>query len=492
MTGNPEQPRGGLHRIVGQGTLLAGGFAAAQALSLGRNALLGYWLAKGDFGIAALITVTLALVETLGDIGADRLLLQAPDGAERRMLDAAHALQLMRGATTTALIFALAGPAAGFFQLAHWQPLFQAIAIVPMIKGFLHLDHRLAQRDLDNRPFVAIEVGSQALAFMVTPVVLVFEASPWAVFWTALTQATVAVALSHRLAASPWQLGLDRPRLARFVRFGWPIWASAIPLVAVYQLDRMIVGRFFGMEVLAGYTAAFMLAMIPGLLAARIAQSLMLPLLARSDGEPNAFRSRYLLLLEGTVLLAAGYLVLFFVAGPALVATAFGPSYRGLGPIIGLLATMWSLRMVQAVPGMALLALGCSKPLLWAGLVRAAAVPVAALAAWKGYGIEVIAALGILGEVASLVCIAACLARVMSGLGGATLLRTALLLPAGGVGLAAAAHLATSGSRLVVIAIAAAVATASVILAVALLPHIRGLARHRLAAFRVTVPVAPS
>ena len=60
-------------RIAGQGALLFSGFAAAQALSFVRNVLLGHALSRGDFGIAATIALILQLIETLSDLGSDRL-----------------------------------------------------------------------------------------------------------------------------------------------------------------------------------------------------------------------------------------------------------------------------------------------------------------------------------------------------------------------------------------------------------------------------------
>lgn len=66
-------------RIARQGTLLFGGFAAAQVFSFARNAIVAHWLSKGDFGIATAILLLLQLLDTLSDLGADRLIVQARD-----------------------------------------------------------------------------------------------------------------------------------------------------------------------------------------------------------------------------------------------------------------------------------------------------------------------------------------------------------------------------------------------------------------------------
>lgn len=45
---------------------------------------------------------------------------------------------------------------------------FAAAATVPFIKGFLSLDFRVAQRTLNNRPQITIEVSPQAIALAST------------------------------------------------------------------------------------------------------------------------------------------------------------------------------------------------------------------------------------------------------------------------------------------------------------------------------------
>ena len=243
------------------------------------------------------------------------------------------------------------------------------------------------------------------------------------------------------MAGERWSVSADPDRLWRFLAFGWPILASAIPLVVVFQADRIVVARWLGVEALAGYTAAFMVTMVPGLLAARIGHALMLPLLTDTRDDRPAFLHRYQLLIEATMLIAAAYLAVFLVAGGKVLALAFGPSYRGLHEIVALLAVMWTVRMVQAVPGMALMAVGQTRPLMWAAIVRASVLPLVIGAAAMGYGLAAIAAIGTIGEIASLICVSVAAGYVVPGLDRLTLARTTILVPVGILSFAAGSSL---------------------------------------------------
>ncbi len=126
--------------------MLSLGFATGQLCSFLRNAMIGYALSKGDFGIAATITLVLQMLETLSDLGADRLLVQATDGDDPGLMAAAHATLVLRGLLTAVLIYLSAGIVVSFFDIPKARTAFEAAALVPLIKAFMHLDSRLQQR----------------------------------------------------------------------------------------------------------------------------------------------------------------------------------------------------------------------------------------------------------------------------------------------------------------------------------------------------------
>ncbi len=429
MSDCPSRHPASSRRIAGQGALLFSGFALAQVLSFARNAILGHTLAKGDFGIAASITLMLQLVETLSDLGSDRLIVQAEDGNDRRFLAVSHSVLVLRGVLLTTILF-FAGPLfAGFFAVPEAALAFQLVALVPFFKGFLHLGCRQAQRAFNSLPMLLIEVLPQAVALIVIPFALMVEANYMAVVWVSLAQALSGTILSQMLARGAYEWAFDTTLFKRQIAFGWPILLSALPLVAVYQGDRVIIARLSGMEALAGYTVAFMATMVPGLVAAKVGHALMLPMFSQTLHLKRTIDSRFRLMSELTVLAAALYLTAFLIAGPLLIPILFGSQFGGLGAVTGWLAVMWALRMVQAVPGMALMAHGVTKPFAIAGFIRAAALPIAAYAAWHGEPISVIAALAALFELNSLIYMSVSTERLSYGLGRGLVLRTLFLLP---------------------------------------------------------------
>ena len=405
-SGGTATNRPGAGRIANQSALLFAGFASAQAASFVRNALIGHWLSRGDFGIAALITLSLQLLEILSDLGVDRLIIQARDGYSSKLIANAHLFLILRGALIAFLLYLSAEALADFFNVGSAAWAFKFAALVPLIKGFTHLDARRMQRHLDNRATITIESAPQLIATAVCLPMLYYFDSYAAVIWLALLQACFAAGSSHLMARRPYRVAGAASMIKRLIRFGWPIWLSAFPLVAVYQGDRMAIGRLMGMEELAGYAAAFMITMVPGLIAAKVAHALMLPILSAARDERAKYDRSFQIMSEVTGLAAGVYLLGFIIAGEPLLALAFGKQYSGLGPLIACLAGMWAVRMVQVVPGMAFIASGDTRPLLYAGIIRASALLFIVPAIHAGWGLAAIALIGVGGELASLTFLA--------------------------------------------------------------------------------------
>jgi O-antigen/teichoic acid export membrane protein len=453
--------------------MLFSGFAIAQLCSFARNAIIGYWLSRGDFGIAATITIALQMLETLSDLGADRLLIQAADGDDPRMMAAAHATLLLRGFITSALLFVTAGFVVQFFDIPDAKPAFRLAAMVPLIKSLMHLDSRRQQRSLQNRNFMIVEVLPQALALAATVPCLYLTRSYIAVVWMAILQALLSVVLSQVLAKRPYRLGLEPVFVKRLIAFGWPIWLSAFPLVVVYQGDRVIVGRLLGMDALAGYSAAFMVAMVPGLLAAKVGHALFLPLLSSKRDDLRAFFQRYLVMFEATSIAAATYVVAFVLTGGDVMPLAFGPSYVELGPVISCLAAMWALRMMQSIPGLALMAQGETRPLLIAGILRAAALVLAWLAVKSGLGLTGVAAAGVFGEFFSISYVLVRAGRDSTGVIGATMIRSLYPVVAGVIAAVCVWTWPVTGSLWVSLPAGLVLCTSTILFGLAVMPAVR-------------------
>ncbi|MEO0671169.1 MAG: oligosaccharide flippase family protein [Pseudomonadota bacterium] len=388
--------------IAGQTALLFSGFAAGQLCAFLRNAIIAHTISRGDFGIASLILATLQIIETLTDMSADKLIIQADDGASSKVVGTAQSFQLIRGIATAALILATAYPLAIFYRVPEATVAFMAVALAPLMRGLVNLDMRREQRVLNNTPYIAFETAPQMIALAATPLALWVAPTYAAVVIIAVIQAGSALLVSGLAARQTISFTWDWDVARRMLAFSWPIWLSAIPLVAVLQGDRVLIGRILGMEAVAGYAAAFLITMVPAAVVVKVGHALLMPLLSEVKADPPSFFARFKPMIGTAVALSLAYLAFFQIVGGLLLSFVFGPAYTGLHAVVALLALMWAMRMIQAVPGIGLMALGQTRALLIAGIIRATGLVPAAIVLTHGGGLVSVALVAVIAELASL------------------------------------------------------------------------------------------
>jgi O-antigen/teichoic acid export membrane protein len=389
-------------RIAGQGAMLLAGGVLGQCLAFARNALLAYGLSKGNFGIAVAVLIALQLIESMMELPAERFIVQADEGDDPDVLANSHTILILRGLAASAVLYFASGSIAAFFGIAETAPAFAAMAMVPLVKGYQHLDQRRRQRRLDNSASLAIELIPQAVALVLTLPLLQISGGYEAVVWLAVGQAITQVAISHLVANEPYRLGFERPLLGRMARFGWPVLASAWPHAATYYGERAIIGRWLGMEALAGYSLAFLLTSAAGIITARIGQALVLPLLASAKDDATTFTRRFVGMLELHIIAAAVLATATIAGGNGVMRLFFGKQYWAYGVVLGWLSVLWAIRIAQSMPSLALMAKGNTGAFFWATLLRATAVLPVLWAAMQGARLETLVAIAIAGELASL------------------------------------------------------------------------------------------
>lgn len=392
--------------MKGAGVLTLGA-ALAQGLAFARNVIIARVLSPEDVGIAATLAVTLSLVELLGELSIDKLLIQAPDGDEPRFQATAHSVNVLRGVCQSVLLVALAWPAARFFDIPHVLWAFQAVGLGPLVRGLAHLDVGRMQRTMRFAPGAISEVLPQAVSLAV-----VWPLAAWlndyrAVLFVTLGQVAGYVVCTHVMAEHPYRWAWDRVYLTRITAFGWPLVINGVLLFLVNQGDRAAIGANYSKAELAVYSNALLLVGAPMLILAKVGVSLMLPLLAACRANGVEFGARYERCGQAIGVAACIVMLPLVLSGGVLVRGVFGPAYAGAGAFVGILACAFAIRTCRIAPTLAAMAHADTLNSLLGNIARSLGVAGAAVLAWRGESFSWIALCGLGGEVAALLVSAA-------------------------------------------------------------------------------------
>lgn len=417
----------GLRRkLLGGGGVLLGGQVLGQACSFVRNVVIARLLTPEDFGIAAALGMAMSLVEMVSNLAVDRLLVQAEDGNDPVFQATAHAFQVIRGIGLALILFLLAWPASQLFDIPHARWAFQCVALVPLIRGFMHLDPKRVQREFSFAPDVATELVPQVFLLIAAwPFVWWFKDYS-AMLWLLVWQAATMVATSHALAERRYSWAWDRDFFRRMVVFGWPLLLNGLLMFLVFQGDQLVVGAAYDMTQLGVFSAAFTITFVPTLVIAKVSSALLLPLLSRVQSDFQKFVEFYSFSNCGLCLIGIAFSTGFILLGQQVVVFTFGNQYAAVDGIIGWLAVMQMLRVQRIGPTIAAMANGDTRMLLVANIGRTAAFPLAIWLALTGKSLQWVVIAGCLGELLALLILVNCLER-LRGLQTRHTLRLALI-----------------------------------------------------------------
>lgn len=380
------------------GLLLAGGGVGSAACSFARNIIIARLISVEDFGIAATFAMTMSLIEMASNLALDRLLVQAPDGDSPRMLATAHAFQVLRGAVSAILLFALAGPVAVLFDIPEVVWAFQIIALAPLIRSFMHLDVACQQREMRFGAWTWLDTAPQVLTALAAAPLALWLGDYRVMLAVLLGQQATMTLVSHVVAERPYRWAWDREIIGRMLRFGWPLLINGLLMFAIFQGDKAIIGAAFTMEDLGWYAVAFALALVPSTVVSKVIYMFFMPLLASVQKDPGRFQERATLCVQSCMLCGALVGIGFLLAGPSTLLLIYGERYAPGMAVVGILGVMQGLRIAKAGPAIVAMAKAETTNPLIANVVRCSGLIMALGAVALGYGVLAVAICGLIGE----------------------------------------------------------------------------------------------
>lgn len=378
--------------------LIFSGNAASALLLLVRNLLIARLISVENYGIAATFSLALAIIEMTSTFGLPQQLVQDKRGNDPDFQAALQGLQVLRGLANAAILFLLAQPFAGFMGVPQVAWAHQLIVVVLIFNGLVHFDMYRLGRQMRYVPAATASVLAPAVALLAIWPLHILFGDYRVMLWSLIVQSAATAFVSHLVAKRRYRVAFNREVIAQSLWFGWPLLIDGLLLFAIFNGEKLIVGREFGMEPMALFTMAVTLTLTPALVLQRSAASFFLPQLssvadtARFDFLANVTLQSHLLF--------AGFLVLaVLVCGGPLVELVLGAKYQGVIPMLNLLAIMQALKVIKGGSATVSLARARTSNGMIANVLRVATLPVAWLVAISGGGVIAVLWIGILGEV---------------------------------------------------------------------------------------------
>lgn len=348
---------------------------AARILNVVAGLIIARVVTPEEFGTYAAALLVMTVVLSMNEIGVSVAVIRWGEGVER-VVPTAISTSLLSSLVWFALMFAGAPLIADALNAPEATTAIQILSVSVLLDGLSTIPNALLMRAFQQRRRAVAELGG----FLVgTPIGIYLASSSGAAGLAIglLIANAVATAVILWLAPLRARPGWNRETAVELIRLGMPPAMTSLLLLAIVNLDTVVVSRELGVAALGFYTLAFNVANWPWNLLSKSIRQVSLPAFSRLAEDPKGPEEAF----SHSVTLAGGLAVLGGVLLAALATPLVGILYgdEWLPAVIALqwLAALGAMRVVLELCYDLLIAVGRAGALVRVQLVWLVALLVA-------------------------------------------------------------------------------------------------------------------
>lgn len=382
---------------------LVGVSALEMAISFLRMFLLTRLLGGYEFGFASALSASYAVIEQLTDLAIYRFVLSTKPELYGQALSVAHALAILRGLVVAAVLAVLSKPmACTLTGCADWLS-FCSLALIPLIRGFEHLEIRVGERSYRYWPILITSATSHAMGLAAMLITALAFRTHVAFIAYMVVQSVAFVVLTRCLSREPYRVRLRSHLTRGALVFSLPLLFNGIGLAIQAQGDRLLVGATVGIEALGLYAVTILIAIVPISALTRIVSPIYFAGLHNAGDDKARFAVRRRLYARSMPILAAVYAVVLAATLASVMPFVFGPRFT-IGETSAILVSLIAFFRASRADPMTTLLLYAQSTTRLAISNQAPAVGLLAAAglAYLHPSIEAVLAGVLIGEVATL------------------------------------------------------------------------------------------
>jgi lipopolysaccharide exporter len=356
-----------------------------RSLGLISMLLLARLLMPADFGLVAMATSLIALLDLFANFGVDTALVQRADATERHY-NAAWTLNLIAACCIAVSMLILAIPAGSFYHEPRVVPVICVLALGAFLQGLENIGVvEFRKRMQFDREFRFL-LGKKLIAFAATVPLAIMLRSYWALVAGMVIGRFGGVALSYVL--QPFRPRLSLSGIGDLMHVSkWLVLQNMV----IFLRDRssdFIIGRASGSHALGVFSVSAEISNMPATELVAPVNRATLPAYVQLARDLTALGREYLSVMSMIALLAVPAVVGFAVCAPFLVLLVLGPQWIEAARLLQILAFFSITQVMQSNAYAAFLAIGKQRMFVQINGIQVAAQVVLLLTLTPLYGIK--------------------------------------------------------------------------------------------------------
>lgn len=321
--------RGGAAVVFSQGF--------GMALQIVTTIVLARLLSPTDYGLQAMVLSVTNFFSLFRDAGLSAATVQR-ETLTQQQISTLFWINVAIGSFLT-IVVAASGPVLVIFfkdQRLLWITI--ASATIFLFNSLVVQHRALMDRAMRFTTNVKIDIA----AATVGTIVAIGMAALGCGYWSLIGQ-NIIVPIITAIAvwiAMPWIPG--RPRwtseLRSMVRFGGTVTLNSVVVYLAYNVEKVLLGRYWGAAALGLYGRAYQLGNMPVQQLTNAAGTVAFPMLSRLQADPLRLRRSYLRAHSLVVSLTVPVVITCTLFADEIIRTLLGPKWNGAAPILRLLS----------------------------------------------------------------------------------------------------------------------------------------------------------
>lgn len=320
--------KGGLFTISGQGTKMC--------LQILTEILIARMLMPEDYGIVALGMVFISFAKMFRDFGLSNATIQSKTITQEQV-SSLFWVNVIISVIIFSILAILAPCAATIFKEPRLVLVIITLGITVPLAGASAQHTALLKRQLLFGRLAIIEVGAQFISFLVSALIAYRWQSYWAVV-TNLVMRELLITLGVVLALK-WvpTLNVNLQQVKKHIKFGVHVTGFQVVNYLSVNVDRILVGKFYGTAQLGIFDKAKQLLLYPLRQINVPVSNVMIPALSRLLDDEKSYRKTYIDTVQLLIIISMPAVALAIVTADTFIPILLGQHWANVAPIFKIL-----------------------------------------------------------------------------------------------------------------------------------------------------------
>ncbi len=239
--------KAGTWSIIGQFTKLM--------IKFGVNIALARLLTPKEFGLIGMVSVIIALLTSLGELGLFSSLIQKKE-VNQKELSSVFWVSMLLGIAICLLLYFTAPLIVIFYHEEALLPIIRALSLIFLFNSLILTHNAILTKQLNFKRMELFSTISVVVASLVSLSMAFLNFGVWALVAQQVVASVINVGLIWLYEKWRPSFIICRDSLKNLLGFGLKVFASSIINTAFSSIDTMIIGRYFSASVLGLYSYA--------------------------------------------------------------------------------------------------------------------------------------------------------------------------------------------------------------------------------------------